>query len=173
MVVCRLLVRCHTAGIMASMAGIDTLGMGAMMLHHNHYCKHCDRNFTCRLEAKCLLEFDVSKLHKCQDGLKYRKRMAIMLSNDTGAPCAYGCSRACSHPATGDLEVKPVRAVTPETNAKSLPRPAGEVLQVALANVPSVALAIAHGAVMREFERSGSVAERARDRSEQGAKENR
>lgn len=83
------------------------------MLHHNHYCKHCDRNFsTCQLDARCLLPYDISKLHKCMEAKKYRKRMAIMLSSEQdAAPCAYGCSRPCNHPSLADRETAPVRAI--------------------------------------------------------------
>ena len=99
------------------------------MLHHNHYCRHCDRNFTCQLDAKCLLEFDISKLHKCLEGLKYRKRMAIMLSSEQDtAPCAYGCSRVCSHPQKSEMETsKQVRAAVTQSAVNVPSGPASEL----------------------------------------------
>jgi len=108
-----------------------------MILHHNHYCKHCDRNFTCKLDDKCLLDWDISKLHKCQTALIYRKRMAMMLSSEQdAAPCAYGCSRLCSHPATGETESK--RMVRANAPGSAVNAPSDHVAQLS-ASVGTVA----------------------------------
>lgn len=127
------------------------------MLHHNHYCKHCDRNFTCKLESRCLLEFDISKLHKCDEAKTYRKRMAIMLSNDSDqAPCAYNCSRACNHPAKGELEA--VRGILPQIAVKAVAKPAGAVSPMVGTLTAPMTPAFTSDAPAREFEHSRSLA---------------
>jgi hypothetical protein len=40
--------------------------------------------------------YDISKIHPCDEGKQARKRMAIMLGDRPN--CIYGCVRDCNHP---------------------------------------------------------------------------
>jgi hypothetical protein len=86
-------------------------------LTHNHFCKHCNRTFTCHSNP-CLIpgdgikigkdkpkfpNYDISKIHQCQQGKVNRKRMAVMLG-DT-AKCLYGCDKPCNHNFPIDEEI--------------------------------------------------------------------
>ena len=77
---------------------------------HSHYCSHCNHTFTCRSNP-CLIpgkplkigdskpmypNYDISKLHKCNEATKYRKMIAAMLGDKS--KCNYGCTKDCSHP---------------------------------------------------------------------------
>lgn len=64
-----------------------------MPLSHSHYCKHCDRTFTCR--RLCGFDRDISKVHDCDDRKRYVKAMAKAMSH---AGCPQGCiSLPCRH----------------------------------------------------------------------------
>lgn len=76
------------------------------MLTHTHSCQYCDRTFSHNQELplderpvpRTCLEFrDISKFHACPEGIKARKRIAILLSASTKG-CKYGCDRPCNHP---------------------------------------------------------------------------
>ena len=63
---------------------------------HSHYCKHCNRSYTCKSNPCLIGSYDISKLHKCIEAMEYRKRMAIMLSYEP--ICKHNCKRLCNHP---------------------------------------------------------------------------
>ena len=65
-------------------------------LTHSHLCQRCNRSYQCKSNPCLIPEYDISRLHKCQESLAYRKRMAIMLSYEPS--CKYGCKRECNHP---------------------------------------------------------------------------
>lgn len=65
---------------------------------HSHYCKHCDRSYTCKSNPCLINGYDISKLHKCNEAKVYRKRMVIMLSAGDKPKCKYNCDRECYHP---------------------------------------------------------------------------
>ena len=78
-------------------------------LTHGHYCKHCNRSFICHA-SPCLIpgdtiklgkdkpkfpNYDISKIHPCDEGKKARKLMALILGDRP--KCLYNCDKPCNH----------------------------------------------------------------------------
>jgi hypothetical protein len=103
------------------------------MLHHSHYCQHCDRTLTCPIEtARCLLGgYDISKLHQCEQAERYRKAMRNAM-RDNASGCKYGCFKLpCTHGATfrfPGIGEKPSRAI--ETFEKNPPSAIGDAIKL-------------------------------------------
>ncbi len=72
-----------------------------MPLTHSHFCKHCDKTWSC-IDDPCLLEFVDGKgyevrYHGCAEQLEYKKKMGRMLRG-AGKRCIYNCTGPCHHP---------------------------------------------------------------------------
>jgi hypothetical protein len=60
---------------------------------HSHWCKWCDTTWSCVDDCGQAYEF---KKHGCEEERRMRKRVAALLSGNTG--CKYGCTKECNHP---------------------------------------------------------------------------
>lgn len=68
-----------------------------MPVTHSHYCKHCERTYSCKLGLDCLLPgYDISKIHNCGERERYARQIARIVADYPA--CPYKCEKLpCVH----------------------------------------------------------------------------